>query len=890
MQETPRRAQLPEKGDEDALYLVDISSFIFRAYHALPPLSSSKGEPTHAVKGVTQMFRKLIDELDPKRIIVAMDSKAPTFRKELFEAYKANRPPPPPDLSMQIERILELVTVWGMNPIGIPGFEADDIIATCAVKARAAGLKVVIVSADKDLLQLIDEETVMYDTMRGTIFGEAETIERMGVPPEQVRDLLALMGDSSDNIPGVPSVGAKTAAKFLGKYGSLEGIYENIEDFKGKTKERLIENRDVAFLSRELVALKDDMELPFDPTECRFDGGDLSALRRIFAELEFTALMASLEPSGDAVEADYALIEDAEELERFLIVAREKAELGVHCLIEGGNPHHARAHVIGLAFDSGLSRVVRLDDEKIIAALKPVLENSLIRKYSDDIKRDDLALRAYGVRLRGHDFDTMLASYLLDPSRSSHGIVEVVRAELGEEIQSDEQVLGKGAKRLAVNLLDDAALLSISATRADYALRLARVMGDRMREEPFATLYHNLELPLAHVLADIEAAGVRLDTELLNKMSADVGEQIDALKERCYELAGREFNVGSPRQLEVILFDELNLPVQKRTKTGRSTDQSVLEDLSLLHELPETILEYRSLSKLKSTYLDLLPREVNAETGRVHTSFNQAVAATGRLSSSDPNLQNIPIRTELGRKIRDAFIPRDGWVILAADYSQIELRILAHLSKDEALVEAYTTGADVHRQTASALFGVPVEEVDREMRARAKTVNFAVIYGQTEFALARNLKIERSEARRYIEAFFERYKGVARYMEESAEEARRTGYAKTILERRRSIPDLNSENRNLRAAAERIARNTPIQGSAADIIKRAMVDLHEAMRRARYESRILLTVHDELVFEIAPDERDELEPLIREKMEGAAQLDLPLTVEIGYGKNWGEAH
>lgn len=890
MQETPRSAKLPEKGDENALYLVDISSFIFRAYHALPPLSSSKGEPTHAVKGVTQMFRKLIDELDPRRIVVAMDTKSPTFRKELFEAYKANRPPPPPDLSIQIERIVELVTAWGMNPIGIPGYEADDIIATCVVRARAAGLKVVIVSADKDLLQLIDDETVMYDTMRGTIYGRKETIDRMGVPPEQVRDLLALMGDSSDNIPGVPSVGQKTAAKFLGKYGSLEGIYEHIDEFKGKTRERLIEYRDVAFLSRDLVALKQDVELPFDPLECRFEGGDLGALRRIFSELEFTALMASLEPSGNAVEADHALIDDAEELERFLLVAREKAELGLHCLIEGGNPHHARAYALGLAFDSGLARVVRLEDEATIAALKPVLENSLIRKYSDDIKRDDLALRAYGIRLRGHAFDTMLASYLLDPSRNSHGIVEVVRAELGEEIPSDEQVLGKGAKRLAVSLLDTDSLLSLSAVRSDYAMRLARVMGDRMREEPFKTLYHGLELPLAHVLADIEAAGVRLDTELLGRMSKEVGAQIDALEKRCYELAGREFNVGSPRQLEVILFDELKLPVQKRTKTGRSTDQSVLEDLSLLHELPETILEYRTLTKLKSTYLDLLPREVNPETGRVHTSFNQAVAATGRLSSSDPNLQNIPIRTELGRKIRDAFIPREGFWILAADYSQIELRILAHLSRDEALLEAYRTGADVHRQTASALFGVPVEEVDREMRARAKTVNFAVIYGQTEFALARNLKIERSEARRYIEAFFTRYQGVARYMDEAVEEARRRGYAETILERRRNIPDLHSENRNLRAAAERIARNTPIQGSAADIIKRAMVDLHESMRRARYESRILLTVHDELVFEIAPDERDELEPLIREKMEGAAKLDLPLIVEIGYGKNWGEAH
>jgi DNA polymerase I len=882
-------ARLPEKGDEDVLYVIDISSFIFRAYHALPPLSNSRGEPTHAVKGVTQMLKKLVDERAPRRVVVAMDSKAPSFRKELFEAYKANRPPPPPDLSQQIERVKQLVTAWGMNPHGLPGVEADDIIATCVKRANEAGLRTVIVSADKDLLQLVDGSVVMYDTMRDKVFGHAETIEKMGVPPGQVRDLLALMGDSSDNIPGVPSVGAKTAAKYLAAYGSLDGLYENLDKIKGKGKQKLEENRDQAYLSRDLVSLKDDVELPFDPAECIFEGGDVPELRRIFSELEFTALLSSLDTGERDVEAHYAVVRDEAELLRVLGAVRDRAAVGLHCLVDEGNPHRHRAVGVGLSIGAGLGHYVPFT-EAALAHLRPVLENSLIRKVSDDLKRDELALRREGIRLRGHAFDTTLSSYVLDPGRHGHGLEDVVRAELGAEIQSEDAILGRGAKRKSVRDATDAEATALACSRADYAQRLEDAVGDRMRGKPYDALYFGLELPLTHVLAQMEATGVRVDVSILEDMSAQVAEDLARLEKRCHELAGREFNVGSPRQLEAVLFDELGLPVQKKTKTGRSTDQSVLEDLSLLHDLPATILEFRSLSKLKSTYLDLLPREVSLDTRRIHTRFNQAVAATGRLSSSDPNLQNIPIRTELGRKIRDAFVPREGFVMVSADYSQIELRILAHLSRDAALLEAYSENRDVHAQTASALFGVPESEVDREMRGRGKTVNFAVIYGQTEFALARNLRIDRAEARRYIDAFFERYEGVARYMDEAVKAARDTGYATTLMERRRSVADIRSENRNLRMAAERIARNTPIQGTAADIIKRAMLDVYEAMRRSKMESRMLLTVHDELVFEAPPSELEELTSLAQREMEGAAQLDVPLVVEVGHGPNWGAAH
>jgi DNA polymerase I len=885
----PTPARLPEKGDDDVLYVIDISSFIFRAYHALPPLSNSRGEPTHAVKGVTQMLKKLVDERAPRRVVVAMDSKQPSFRKDLFDGYKANRPPPPPDLSQQIERVRQLVTAWGMNPHGLAGVEADDIIATCVKRANEAGLRTVIVSADKDLLQLVNGGVVMYDTMRDKVFGRAETVEKMGVPPEQVRDLLALMGDSSDNIPGVPSVGAKTAAKYLASYGSLDGLYENLDKIKGKTGEKLAEHRDQAYLSRELVSLRDDVELPFDPAECVYEGGDVPELRRIFAELEFTALLASLDTGERDVEAHYAAVRDEAELVRVLNAVRERAALGLHCLVDGGNPHRERAVGIGLSMGAAVGHYVPFT-ETTLAHLRPVLENSLIRKISDDLKRDELALRREGIKLRGHAFDTMLSSYVIDPGRHGHGIEEVARAELGAELPTEEGVLGRGAKRRRVSEATEAEATTLACSRADYAQRIAETVGDRMTKKPYDALYFGLELPLTHVLAEIEATGMRVDVSMLEAMSTKVEADLARLEKRCHELAGRPFNVGSPRQLEAVLFDELGLPVQKKTKTGRSTDQTVLEDLSLLHDLPATILELRSLSKLKSTYLDLLPREVNPSTGRIHTCFNQAVAATGRLSSSDPNLQNIPIRTEIGRKIRDAFIPRDGFVMVSADYSQIELRILAHLSRDAALLAAYAEHRDVHAQTAAALFGVPESQVDREMRGRGKTVNFAVIYGQTEFALARNLRIDRAEARRYIDAFFERYEGVARYMDEAVRSARETGYATTLMERRRSVADIRSENRNLRMAAERVARNTPIQGTAADIIKRAMIEVFEAMRRAKMESRMLLTVHDELVFEAPESELAELEAMAQREMQNAARLDVPLVVEVGHGPSWGAAH
>jgi DNA polymerase-1 len=891
---------LPKKGDPKTIYVVDISSYVFRAYHALPPLSNSKGEPTHAVAGVASMLLKLLREREPHGVIVAMDSKGKSFRKELYPDYKANRPPAPPDLEQQMIRVREIAEAWGMAPLEAPGFEADDIIATLVTQARAQGLRVVIVSADKDLLQLVGPDVVMYDTMRDKVFGSEETREKLGVDPEQVRDLLALMGDSSDNVPGVPSVGQKTAAKLLAEYGSLDGIYENLEGITRKAlKAKLGEHRDKALASRKLVTLRHDVPIEPDAVTRPYGGGNSAALRSLFSELELTRLLAQLDPAP-AIEGHYETITTAEGLARIAGTIREVGSFAMYSVLDIDEPIRAELVGVALSWVEGVSAYIPLghryigapdqlpmDDAR--AVLGPLLENSLIAKRTL-AKREEVFWARRGITLRGVRFDPSLASYLLDPGRHAHRLEDLARQELDGELSEEDAVRGKGKKALTWDEVEVDAVAQYANERADYTFRLSELLTPRMHEGEFKRLFYEVELPLAAVLATMELTGIRVDTALLEKLSKLADTELQSLHARCTELAGHDFNVSSPRQLETILFDELDLPSTKKTKTARSTDQGVLEDLSLLHPLPQAILEYRSVSKLKSTYLDALPREVNPETGRIHTRYNQLVAATGRLSSSDPNLQNIPIRTEMGRKVRDAFVPQEGWSMLSADYSQIELRVLAHLSRDPGLVDAFSRGDDVHVQTACALFGVKPEEVTKQMRGEAKTVNFAVIYGQTQFALARNLKIERAEAQRYIDAFFDQYAGVKSFLDEVVEQARVNGLVTTLLGRRRSLPDIRSKNHNLRAAAERIARNTPIQGSAADIMKVAMVQIQGEIETRRLQSRMVLTVHDELVFEAPADERKELEQLVLDCMQNAVPLSVPLPVEAGWGANWGAAH
>ena len=891
---------LPNKGDPKTIYVIDISSYVFRAYHALPPLSSSKGEPTHAIAGVSSMLLKLLRDQEPHRVIVAMDSRERSFRKGLYEAYKANRPPAPPDLNQQMIRVRQIVEAWGMSPVEAPGYEADDIIATLVAHARDRGLRVVIVSADKDLLQLVGPDVVMYDTMRNKVFGAAETREKLGVEPSQVRDLLALMGDSSDNVPGVPSVGQKTAAKLLKEHGSFEGIYKNLDRITRKAlREKLTTHREDAMTSRDLVTLREDAAIDPDVIGRPYGGGNSAELRAIFSELELTRLLAQLEPAP-LVEGHYETITTADGLARIATAIRDAGSFALYTVMDIEDPIRAELVGIALSWLESVSAYIPLDHRYIGAAdhlswddaapvLTPLLENSLIPKLTL-AKRETVFWARHGVTLRGVRFDPSLASYLLDPARHAHRLEDVARQELDGELSEEEAVRGKGKKALTWDQVEVDAVAGYANERADFTFRLSQLLTPRMHEGEFERLFYEVELPVALVLATMELNGIRVDTGLLEVLSDEADTELERLHAECTELAGHDFNVSSPRQLETILFDELALPVIKKTKTARSTDHAVLEELSLLHPLPQAILEHRAVSKLKSTYLDALPREVNPETGRIHTRYNQLVAATGRLSSSDPNLQNIPIRTEMGRRVREAFVPQEGWAMLAADYSQIELRVLAHLSRDRALVEAFSRGDDVHVQTACALFDVDPEAVTKHMRGQAKTVNFAVIYGQTQFALARNLKIERNEAKRYIDAFFQQYAGVKSFLDDIVEHARANGFVTTLLGRRRTLPDIRSSNHNLRAAAERIARNTPIQGTAADIMKVAMVRIQADIEKEGLRSRMVLTVHDELVFESPREEQRTLQALAINHMQNAVPLSVPLPVEAGWGNNWGAAH
>lgn len=901
-------SRLPPPGDPRTLYVVDISGYVFRAYHALPAMTSASGEPTHAVLGTTTMLQRLVTEQQPAMLAVAMDSRTPSFRDAIFAAYKANRPPAPPDLKQQMLRVREVLDAYRLPVLQQDGMEADDLIASVVKRARHEGLSVVIVSSDKDLLQLVGDGVWMLDAVRSTVFGKAEVEAKLGVPPAQVRDYLALVGDTSDNVPGVPSVGPKTAVQLLKEFGDVEHLFANLDRVERKPlREKLEAFRDQAFLSRELVTLKDDLVVNGDPAALVRPEADLPRLRALFRELGFTRLLAQL--GGDTSVAEipvaqpmeYSVITDDAGLSALATTLASSGKVAVFTLMDGVHP--VSGELVGLAFAYAdqaaylplghryLDAPAQLAPSHALAHLRPWFENAACEKICADSKRVLMVLAAVGVEMVGVVFDTMLASYLIDPEAHGHRLDEVARFELGEPAEDqDKQLLDN---HLAAGVISGMPLHVAGARAVKLAtciLRAHDVLAPRLLTAGCADLLHDIELPLARVLADIELTGIRVDTQHLAKLSVTVSARLVALEAKCKELAGRDFNVGSPRQLEVILFDELHLPVVKRTKTARSTDQSVLEELAPLHPLPATILEQRMLAKLRSTYLEALPREVNPRSGRIHTDFRQAVAATGRLSSSDPNLQNIPIRTEIGRSIRDAFIARDGWEILSVDYSQIELRVLAHLSHDRELLDAYQHGADVHARTARAIFGVAEDAVTREMRAQAKTVNFAVIYGQTQFALARNLGIDRAEAARYIKAFFEQYAGVAAYMDKVVVDATESGEVRTLCGRVRRLPELRSRDRVARQAAERVARNTPIQGSAADIIKLAMIAIHADLQNRKMQSKMLLTVHDELVFEAPPDEHDALEALVCDRMEHALALDVPLVADKGWGTSWGQAH
>jgi DNA polymerase I len=913
----------------DVLYIVDLSSYVLRAYHAIAPLSSPSGEPTHAVHGTVSMLERLVRQCRPALLAIAMDSGRATFRKEIYDAYKANRPPAPQDLRQQMARCEQIVRAFNIPIFKQDGVEADDLIASAVKSAGTHELKVVIVAADKDLMQLVGESVIMWDTMRDRVFGVPEVEERFGVRVDQLRDLLALTGDTSDNIPGVPSVGPKTAKELLLEFGTLDGVYAGIEQLKKKgLRDKLIEHREQAFLSQRLVTLKDDCPVTIDKEHLRYGGRDIPALKALYAELGFQRQLQALSSESEAPVAsagttlgapvsasqapsarsaapaaalgapEISVLKSKEELSELARALRAAGAFSI--AVETSTPPAVRGALVGLAFAwqagkavyvpvghryMGCPKQIALADLREL--LGPLLADGSVAKSAFDLKRVDVVLRHAGLEFSGYAFDAALAAYLLDPE-SRNEREPLVQRELGVvPITYDSLTKRKRGTTLDFDEITIEEASQFVGASAVFVHHLRERLEPRLAEEGLDKLLCEMELPLAALLARMEERGVLVDIAHLATLGRECEREIQRLEAEAHGIAGKPFNVNSPRQLETLLFDEIGLKPLRRTKTSRSTDAETLEALADQHQLPKVILEIRQLTKLKGTYIDALPELVNPATGRIHTSWEQAVAATGRLSSTDPNLQNIPIRTELGRKIRQAFVPPPGYVLVSADYSQIELRVLAHLSQDPVLLDAFRSGQDIHTRTALEIFEVKEEELTREHRTRAKAVNFGVIYGQGDSGLSKVLGIARAEASNFIAAYFRRYEGVRRFMNETLEHARAGEAVRSMLGRRRLLPTIRSANRAERLAAERIAMNMPIQGSAADLLKLAMLALKEPPSPG---ARMILSVHDELVFEVPEAEVAEAEANIKIAMEHAFELAVPLTVEVGHGPNWNDAH
>ncbi|MDD5722744.1 MAG: DNA polymerase I [Syntrophales bacterium] len=896
---------MTEKASKPLLFLIDGTNYIYRAFYAIRGLSTSRGFPTNAIYGFTNMLMKLCRDWAPEYIAIAFDAKGPTFRHEVYDQYKANRSAMPDDLRPQISPIKDIVRGFSIKVIEEQGIEADDIIGTLARRYEAAGMKVVIASGDKDLMQLVSDNVLMVDTMKDISYDIEGVRGRFGVGPGKVVDILGLAGDTSDNVPGVPGVGEKTALKLVNEFGSLEGVLEHAGKIKGKgLSEKLKAFAEQARMSKNLVTIRTDVPVAFDLEEIRFREPDVEVLQGIFRQFEFPGLVARLGEEGRKEEeetVDYRLITDGEELVPLLDELRAAGEFSFDLQL---TPDDAvRARIVGVSLCCGAKRACylpmahtgegaqqQLDAERTLAALGEILSDGALKKYGHDTKTAILALAHSGIALKGEVSDIMLAAYILDPSRRGYDLPDLAQEQYGRSIPSLKDLTGSGAKGIPFDTvpIEDAA--QYACRRADFVFRLAPPLSERMEEAGLKALFDDVEMPLVGVLAAMERKGVLLDCNLLGEMSVQLGQLLDISEEKIYRLAGERFNINSPKQLQVVLFDKLGLPRGRKTKAGYSTDVDVLTSLARSYELPAEILSYRSLAKLRSTYVDALPLLVNPETGRVHTSYNQTVTATGRLSSSNPNLQNIPIRTTEGKRIRQAFIAPEGFDIASADYSQIELRILAHLSGDALLIEAFRSGEDVHTKTASDIFGVFPGMVSEEMRRQAKVINFGVIYGMSAFGLARELNIGQKRAQDYIDGYFSQFSGVRTFIEETIEGARERGFVTTLLGRRRYLPDINNSNSQVRQFAERTAVNTPIQGTAADLIKVAMLKIVRGIDEKGLSARMVMQVHDELVFEVPVAEVEELMDLVRWEMEEVITLKVPLKVEIASGKNWDEAH
>lgn len=871
---------------------------MYRAYHAIRALTGPDGRSTNAVYGFITMLRKLVSDQKPEHVAAAFDLRGPTFRNEIDKEYKANRRPMPEDLVEQVEGVHEACRALGVPIVTHQGFEADDVIGTLATRAAASGMDVVIVTGDKDFFQLVNDRIHVFNPRDDGIWYDADGVrDKFGVSPNQVVDMLALMGDTSDNIKGVPGIGEKGARELVTTFGTLDELLAKASELpKKKYRTALTEHADDALHSRDLVQIRLDVPVPDEPDQFRYRGPDRERCFELFSALGFKSLLSEYAPTADTVVTDYRLVTETGDLDTLASTLRSAGRTGLHVLTVGGPP--SRSGVVGLAFSTvsrsgwyvplareGLDLSGSLDGRTVFTALGLILEDANVTKVGHDLKREMLWLAACDVELKGLELDTMVASYLLDATRATPTLETVALEVTGYLALTAEMVRGKGAKAPGFDQLPPDAVLSFACERADLPLQAADRVRAQLEEQDLIALYRELEQPLLPVLAAIETCGVRVDTSSLATQSRRMEGELAELQAQIFALAGEEFNINSPRQLSGILFDKLELPSGRKTGKTRvaSTSADVLDDLAERHELPRLVVEWRGIQKLKGTYVDALPQLVDPTTGRVHTSFNQAVAATGRLSSSDPNLQNIPIRTPLGRDIRRAFIARDGHRLISADYSQIELRVLAHLSEDSALIDAFVRDEDIHDQTAHRVFGDDSGLDPHELRRRAKIINYALLYGKTAFTLSRDIGVTPQDAQAFIDAYFAGYPQVRGFLEAVLEESRETGEVRTMYGRRRLVPELNSRNGQIRAAAERVTVNMPIQGTAADILKRAMIDLAD---RLPPSSPMILTVHDELVIEVPGDEADAVADVVRNRMTTAADLRVPLTVDLGIGDDW----
>ena len=906
------------------LVLVDGSSYLYRAFHAMPNLSNSRNEPTGAVYGVTNMLRRLLKDYDPEQVAVVFDAPGKTFRDDIYPEYKANRAAMPDDLRSQIEQIHDVVRAMGLPLLMIEGVEADDVIGTLARQAAAEGRDALISTGDKDMAQLVDGHVELVDTMKEARYDRAGVQERFGVPPERIVEYLALIGDTSDNIPGVPGVGPKTAVKWLTEYGSLDNLIAHAADIKGKAGENLRAALAQLPLARQLATIKCDVPLEFRPADLTRQAPDTARLRELFHELEFRTWLAELggvnAPASAKAESpktqeslfgatptvshnNYQAIFTEAELDAW-IARLEKAELYA-VDTETTSLDVMSAEIVGVSFTDRAGEgaylplaheypdaPAQLNREATLRKLKPLLEDPRPRKVGQNLKYDLGVLANHGITLNGIAHDTMLESYVLDSTASRHDMDSLALKYLGHKTIKYEDVAGKGKGQINFREVPVEQAVQYAAEDADITLRLHQHMWPRLNETPaLVKLYQEIELPLVPVLARIERHGVKIDAAMLRKQSTELAKRMLELEREAHELAGQTFNLASPMQIQEILFGKLQLPVLKKTPKGQpSTAEEVLTELALDYPLPRVLLEHRGIAKLKSTYADKLPEMIHPKTGRVHTSYHQAVAATGRLSSSDPNLQNIPVRTEEGRRIRQAFVPEPGYKMVSADYSQIELRIMAHLSQDDGLLKAFAAGSDIHRATAAEVFGVAPELVSDDLRRSAKAINFGLIYGMSAFGLAQQLKIERSAAQQYIDLYFARYPGVKAFMDRTRVQAHEQGYVETVFGRRLYLPEINASNQARRQYAERTAINAPMQGTAADLIKLAMLAVDRWIRESGLPMVMIMQVHDELVFEVRADSLEKAKAGIHKHMTGVAQLAVPLVVDVGVGDNWNEAH